>query len=212
MELHRSAAAALGGLLSQLHAHHRAVVARGGLQFRNLARSCRTMNSKECVARGCSLQAAMLSPIFQVRNFDVKDTFPFKVSIAWQKDDGPSTSLLFGASEKDGAVVPQYYPSVKTVSFHKTEPFTVTAAYTDDSPVPAVRVCVPSCVSPSSGCSADNALQTVTVRHAFSGGCLVPLVCPVLAELHDRWHCTCTLSCQPSSNFLTLARGCAECA
>jgi hypothetical protein len=103
------------------------------------------MNSKECVSRGCALQAAMLSPIFQVRNFDVKDTYPFKVAITWQKEDGPSTSLLFGASEKEGKVAPQFYPSVKSVTFLKTEPFTVTAAYTADSPVPSVRACAGRC-------------------------------------------------------------------
>jgi heat shock 70kDa protein 4 len=97
------------------------------------------MNSKECVARGCSLQAAMLSPIFQVRNFDVKDTYPFTVAISWEREDGPATSQLFGAVEKDGQRVPQHYPCVKSVTFMKTEPFTVTAAYTEDSPVPQVR-------------------------------------------------------------------------
>jgi heat shock 70kDa protein 4 len=96
------------------------------------------MNSKECVARGCSLQAAMLSPIFQVRNFDVRDLYSFKVTITWQKDDGPATSQLFGATEKDSVVVPQHYPCVKSVSFMKTEPFDVVAAYSGDSDVPAV--------------------------------------------------------------------------
>jgi heat shock 70kDa protein 4 len=97
------------------------------------------MNSKECVSRGCSLQAAMLSPIFQVRNFDVKDTFPFRVNIHWEKDDGAATSQLFGATEKDGMLVPQSYPCVKSVAFMKTEPFTVTASYSDDSKTPVVR-------------------------------------------------------------------------
>jgi hypothetical protein len=98
------------------------------------------MNSKECVARGCSLQAAMLSPIFQVRHFDVKDLYPFKVTITWQKEDGPATNQLFGAIEKDGGYVPQFMPCLKTVAFMKTEPFTVHAAYTDDSVNGGVRV------------------------------------------------------------------------
>jgi heat shock protein 4 len=29
----------------------------------------RTLNSTDCIARGCALQAAMLSPNFQVANF-----------------------------------------------------------------------------------------------------------------------------------------------
>lgn len=31
----------------------------------------RTLNSLDCVARGCSLQAAMLSPLFKVADYEV---------------------------------------------------------------------------------------------------------------------------------------------
>lgn len=94
---------------------------------------CRTMHSKECVSRGCSLQAAMLSPIFQVRHFDVKDLYPFKVNISWEKDGAPTTSQLFGEIVKDGSTVPQFVPCVKNVAFMKTEPFSIQATYSDDS-------------------------------------------------------------------------------
>jgi heat shock protein 4 len=32
----------------------------------------RTLNASECVARGCALQGAMLSPQFKVRDFEVR--------------------------------------------------------------------------------------------------------------------------------------------
>ncbi|XP_022842883.1 heat shock 70 kDa protein 16-like isoform X2 [Olea europaea var. sylvestris] len=35
----------------------------------------RTVNASECVARGCALQCAMLSPIFRVREYEVDPTF-----------------------------------------------------------------------------------------------------------------------------------------
>eukprot|EP00249_Psilotum_nudum_P020385 c27679_g2_i1 orf=214-1470(+) len=44
----------------------------------------RTLNASECVARGCALQCAMLSPTFKVREFQVQDTFPFSISVAWK--------------------------------------------------------------------------------------------------------------------------------
>jgi hypothetical protein len=81
----------------------------------------------------------MLSPLFQVRNFDVKDVYPFNVNITWEKEGAPATSQLFGAVEKDGVNVLQSYPCVKSVAFMKTEPFLVSAAYAEDSPVPPVR-------------------------------------------------------------------------
>ena len=37
----------------------------------------RTMNASECIARGCTLQCAMLSPTFRVRDFEVLQTSMF---------------------------------------------------------------------------------------------------------------------------------------
>ena len=34
----------------------------------------RTVNASECVARGCALQCAMLSPIFRVRDYEVRSS------------------------------------------------------------------------------------------------------------------------------------------
>eukprot|EP00930_Biecheleria_cincta_P071492 TRINITY_DN589_c0_g2_i1.p1 TRINITY_DN589_c0_g2~~TRINITY_DN589_c0_g2_i1.p1 ORF type:complete len:852 (+),score=222.79 TRINITY_DN589_c0_g2_i1:65-2620(+) len=42
-----------------------------------------TMNADESVARGCALQAAILSPLYKVRDFVVNDTSPYPVSIGW---------------------------------------------------------------------------------------------------------------------------------
>jgi len=39
----------------------------------------RTLNSIETVARGCALQAAMLSPNFRVQNFEVEEYNPLNV-------------------------------------------------------------------------------------------------------------------------------------
>ena len=68
--------------------------------------SC-TLNMDECVARGCALQAAMLSPLFKVRDFKVVDKPKFPVSINWtdagcpQPDGGPerrSRAIVFTKS------------------------------------------------------------------------------------------------------------------
>merc|ERR1719409_1947844 len=42
-----------------------------------------TMNADESVARGCALQAAMLSPLYKVRDFKVEDTTLVGVNISW---------------------------------------------------------------------------------------------------------------------------------
>uniref|UniRef100_A0A6V7QR45 Heat shock 70 kDa protein 14 n=1 Tax=Ananas comosus var. bracteatus TaxID=296719 RepID=A0A6V7QR45_ANACO len=43
----------------------------------------RTMNASECVARGCALQCAILSPTFKVREFQVHESFPFPIALSW---------------------------------------------------------------------------------------------------------------------------------
>merc|ERR1712190_208456 len=42
-----------------------------------------TMNADESVARGCALQAAMLSPLYKVRDFQVVDVTPNAINIGW---------------------------------------------------------------------------------------------------------------------------------
>jgi len=43
----------------------------------------RTLNSLECVARGASLQAAMLSPLFKVSDYEVQEYNSYPVSITY---------------------------------------------------------------------------------------------------------------------------------
>ncbi|KAF2288757.1 hypothetical protein GH714_012262 [Hevea brasiliensis] len=74
----------------------------------------RTLNASECVARGCALQCAMLSPVFRVREYEVQDSFPF--SIGFSSDKGPigteSNDILFPKG--------QPIPSIKVLTFQRT--------------------------------------------------------------------------------------------
>ncbi|GMH40456.1 hypothetical protein BSKO_08360 [Bryopsis sp. KO-2023] len=89
----------------------------------------RTLNSKECVARGCALQCAMLSPIFKVREFEVIDWQPYGISFQWEKDNQPQDIVLF---EKGCAV-----PSTKLLTFSRSAPFSITSKYVPDERLPA---------------------------------------------------------------------------
>lgn len=79
----------------------------------------RTMNSKECVSRGCALQCAMLSPVFKVREFGVEDACPYAVELRWDKDGETVSQVLF---ERNSTV-----PATKMLTFMRSEPFKVTA-------------------------------------------------------------------------------------
>ncbi|XP_010278704.1 PREDICTED: heat shock 70 kDa protein 16 [Nelumbo nucifera] len=90
----------------------------------------RTVNASECVARGCALQCAMLSPIFRVREYEVQDSFPF--SIGFSSDEGPIHILTNGILFPKG----QSIPSVKILSCHRTNMFHLEAFYGDQSELP----------------------------------------------------------------------------
>jgi heat shock protein 4 len=96
----------------------------------------RTLNAKECVCRGCALQAAMLSPLFKVRDFDVVDACPYPVALTWRKPGG-------GGDATDEMVVQTLFernspfPSAKIVTFNRAEPFTVEAIYPPEAAAPA---------------------------------------------------------------------------
>lgn len=88
----------------------------------------RTMNAKECVSRGCALQCAMLSPIFRVRDFEVIDSCPYTIVFNWEKDGEATSQRLF---EKGSAI-----PAAKMLTFLRSQPFSIAAAYAQDADVP----------------------------------------------------------------------------
>ncbi|XP_047943826.1 heat shock 70 kDa protein 16 isoform X3 [Salvia hispanica] len=90
----------------------------------------RTLNASECVARGCALQCAMLSPIFQVREYEVEDCFPF--SIAFASDEGPIRSA-------DGVLFPKGnpFPSTKVLTLYRNDIFHMEAYYANQNELPS---------------------------------------------------------------------------
>jgi len=90
----------------------------------------RTLNATEVIARGCGIQAAMLSPLFKVAEYGIEETNYYPIKCSWlflNKEDvnmnvendsknniQKQQSLIFSA----GCVL----PSVKAITFHKDEP------------------------------------------------------------------------------------------
>ncbi|KAA8520059.1 hypothetical protein F0562_014315 [Nyssa sinensis] len=91
----------------------------------------RTLNASECVARGCALQCAMLSPIFRVREYEVQDSFPF--SIGFSSDEGPICTLSNGILFPRG----HPFPSVKMLTFHRNNTFHIHIFYADQNELPS---------------------------------------------------------------------------
>merc|ERR1719382_2002997 len=91
-----------------------------------------TMNADESVARGCALQAAILSPLYKVRDFAVQDLSPFAISVGWMgsaddtnaaKEDDGDTQMAGGEGEyKTATIFPagSMMGTVKMLTFNRT--------------------------------------------------------------------------------------------
>jgi heat shock 70kDa protein 4 len=78
----------------------------------------RTLNSLECVARGCSLQAAMLSPLFKVSDYEVQEYNSLPVSISYTFVGGAEGDAKWVTKEL--FPVGSSFPTTKSITFeHK---------------------------------------------------------------------------------------------
>ncbi|KAI4388184.1 hypothetical protein MLD38_000537 [Melastoma candidum] len=91
----------------------------------------RTLNASECVARGCALQCAMLSPAFRVREYEVQDSIPFSIGILL---DGVPVKV-----DSNDVLFPRRHPipSFKALTFHKSGTFHLEVFYAKPDELPS---------------------------------------------------------------------------
>ncbi|XP_073140139.1 heat shock 70 kDa protein 14-like isoform X1 [Henckelia pumila] len=98
----------------------------------------RTMNASECVAKGCALQCAILSPTFKVREFQVNESFPYTISLSWKST---ASDVQNGAADNQQSTIVfpkgNPIPSMKALTFYRSGTFTVDMQYTDVSELQA---------------------------------------------------------------------------
>ncbi|KAI4331237.1 hypothetical protein MLD38_029441 [Melastoma candidum] len=94
----------------------------------------RTMNASECVARGCALKCAILSPTFKVREFQVTESFPFSISLSW-KGTAPEAENGGVGNQQSTVVFPKGnpIPSVKALTFYRSGTFSIDVQYADSA-------------------------------------------------------------------------------
>jgi len=122
------------------------------------AKISRTLISSEPVARGCALQAAMISPTFKVFDFAVQDIVTVPVSLCWKTVAGETSATpAEGEDAEEGAEGDMEIddtaadgdektmvifekgsanPATKLVSFHRKEAFEIRAEYTNQEDIP----------------------------------------------------------------------------
>ncbi|XP_014522749.1 heat shock 70 kDa protein 16 [Vigna radiata var. radiata] len=101
----------------------------------------RQLNASECVARGCALQCAMLSPVYRVREYEVQDVISFSIGLS--SDEGPV------AVRSNGVLFPrgQQFPSVKVIAFQRSNLFHLEAFYVNPDELPPGTSPKISCVT-----------------------------------------------------------------
>ncbi|XP_058111130.1 heat shock 70 kDa protein 14-like [Magnolia sinica] len=130
----------------------------------------RTMNASECVARGCALQCAILSPTFKVREFQVNENFPFPIALSW-KGSAPDSQNGAGDHQQNTVVFPKGnpIPSVKALTFYRSGTFTVDVHYADVNELRAPSKISTYTIGPFQSAKGERAKLKVKVRLSLHG-------------------------------------------
>ncbi|XP_057527143.1 heat shock 70 kDa protein 15-like [Amaranthus tricolor] len=130
----------------------------------------RTMNASECVAKGCALQCAILSPTFKVKEFQVNENFPFPISLSWK---GVAADTQNGAAEgqQTTIVIPKGspIPSLKAVTILRSGTLNVDVHYADVSDLQAPAKISSYRIGPFQSNTGDRAKLKVRVRLNLHG-------------------------------------------
>ncbi|CAG8620809.1 2408_t:CDS:2 [Funneliformis caledonium] len=92
-----------------------------------------TLNQDEAVARGCALQCAILSPVFKVREFTVRDIINYPIKIKWESiPEIPDEGTELVVFPKNNSI-----PSTKILTFYRKQPFDIEAHYSEPDKIVA---------------------------------------------------------------------------
>jgi len=90
----------------------------------------RHLNASECVARGCALQGAMLSPTFRfTREFDIQDAICYPIGLSWLSEGGDADDED-SANNREVFPINNCVPSTKMLTFFRSNTFDISASYT----------------------------------------------------------------------------------
>jgi heat shock protein 4 len=98
----------------------------------------KTQNFDECIAKGCALQCAMLSPAFRVREFAVNDVAMYPIALSWSPTSGGMEVDAEADAEtqpKAGATSTVVFsrfnpvPNTKMLTFYRKDTFSLRAEY-----------------------------------------------------------------------------------
>ncbi|KAI8529533.1 hypothetical protein RHMOL_Rhmol12G0232200 [Rhododendron molle] len=130
----------------------------------------RTTNASECVAKGCALECAILSPTFKVREFQVNESFPFPIALSW-KGAAPDAQNGVADNQQSTIVFPKGnpIPSIKALTFYRSGTFSVDVQYADVSELQAPAKISSYAIGPFQSTKSERAKVNVKVRLNLHG-------------------------------------------
>ncbi|KAG6415764.1 hypothetical protein SASPL_123180 [Salvia splendens] len=131
----------------------------------------RTMNASECVAKGCALQCAILSPTFKVREFQVNESFPFPIALTWKAPAGDTQNGAGGDNLQSTIVFPKGnpIPSMKALTFYRSQTFGLDVQYSDVSELQAPTKISHYTIGPFQSANGEKTKLKVKVRLNLHG-------------------------------------------
>ncbi|TPP57719.1 Heat shock 70 kDa protein 4 [Fasciola gigantica] len=113
-----------------------------------------TLNADEAVARGCALQAAICSPAYRVREFNVTEVCPYGINLIWDREDSGDQAITVAAENDSGVpidnkdtsieIFPLMHPipSSRRLFFNRRGPFALEARYSHPENLPNQSVLI----------------------------------------------------------------------
>ena len=102
-----------------------------------------TMNADEAVARGAALQAAILSPRFKVKSYEIVEAHIYPIEVNWENTSSTSEGVETADEDKSSAQMfdrGSNFPVTKRVTLKKAGEFSVTANYPAEGDKPATEL------------------------------------------------------------------------
>ncbi|KAF7123664.1 hypothetical protein RHSIM_Rhsim12G0198000 [Rhododendron simsii] len=135
----------------------------------------RTMNSSECVAKGCAFECAILSSTFEVQKFQVNESFPFPIAFSWK---GAAPDAQNGAADDHqisaiGFPKGDEIPGIKTLTLYRSGTFTVDVQYADASELQAPAKISSYTIGPFQSTQSERVKVKVKVRLNLHGIVLI---------------------------------------
>eukprot|EP00252_Welwitschia_mirabilis_P000602 TRINITY_DN1057_c0_g1_i1.p1 TRINITY_DN1057_c0_g1~~TRINITY_DN1057_c0_g1_i1.p1 ORF type:complete len:856 (+),score=209.88 TRINITY_DN1057_c0_g1_i1:441-3008(+) len=126
----------------------------------------RTMNASECVARGCALQCAILSPTFKVRDFKVYEYFPFDIVVSWKGTAPESEDVAAEQNQQSTVVFPKgnQLPSTKALTFFRSSTFVLDISYANPTQVQAPQLISSYQIGPFQSPNGEKVKLKVNIR------------------------------------------------